>query len=132
MIRDNPRYFFNNCVLIDYSTRRCSPPRPLSWSSQLSITSSMSWRLLWYFSLAHLYAPWTNSGIFNTAYPKNNPRYPPALPLLQNKCHLRLWKPIVVYWYFARYVATAIVFSIWLTYQILMIKALNMSEFLIS
>ena len=31
-------------------------------------------------SSIHLYAICTNSGTFSNAYPKNNPRYPPALP----------------------------------------------------
>ena len=31
-------------------------------------------------SSIHLYAIYTNSGTFSNAYPKNNPRYPPALP----------------------------------------------------
>ena len=28
------------------------------------------------------YASWINFGTFNRAYPKNSPRYPPALPIM--------------------------------------------------
>ena len=55
-------------------------PLPVSTSDSTIVIALTSLFLNRFFTQS--YASWINFGTFNRAYPKNSPRYPPALPIM--------------------------------------------------